>query len=408
MHQIRGYSSNQWAFGQAKGRTESVLQQGENRVLQSSRDSDVFEEQLQVVLQARQTFLKADAGGRLARAALARSRKATNFETGNMVCYWRQGRGIPEGLWHGPARVVCVEKTGESQDGQLLGSIIWIVHGIVLYRCAPEQLRHVTHDLSGVDASLHENMTLSQILQRAETSMNYRDITSDAEALPADNIGHAEQRCPNLSREPEVVSRRLTSKQPALAQRMSLREALKKEVTKAEQAKAQQSFDKKVLANRCMDLDELGQIVLPDGPFKSFKGWTYAKVLEEQAEYILWLLDHQSQNVKYVPLLQFARRKQEAHTGKKMSIHDPASKSSKSTRDNGESDDEKSSVAVDPWLILHEKEERQNKSEAGVMEQMALLQHQVLELQEHAKNQQYLTVSGSGDVPGPDRGVNPG
>ena len=219
MHQIRGYSPNQWAFGQAKGRTESVLQQGENHVLQSRRDSEVFEEQLQVVLQARQTFLKADARRRLARAALARSRKVTNFETGNLVYYWRRGRGIPEGLWHGPARVVCVEKTGESQEGQLLGSIIWVVHGIVLYRCAPEQLRHVTHDLSGVDASLHENMTPSQILQRVETSMNYRDITPDVEALPADDVIHAEEPGPNLSREPEAVSRRLTSKQPPLAQR---------------------------------------------------------------------------------------------------------------------------------------------------------------------------------------------
>ena len=216
MHQVRGYSPNQWAFGQAKGRVESVLQQGENQVLQSRRESGVFEEQLQVALQARQTFLKADARRRLARAVLARSRRTEVFETGNLVYYWRRGRGVPEGLWHGPARVVCVEKTGESQDSQLPGSIVWIVHGIVLYRCAPEQLRHVTHDLGGVDECLHANMTPSQVLQRAETSMNYRDITRDAAELSNDHEMHDEDPGPRESREPEPVTRRVTSKQPPL------------------------------------------------------------------------------------------------------------------------------------------------------------------------------------------------
>ena len=59
-HQIRGYSPNQWAFGQNHSRLSSFLQQFQNFPLQSSREDPTFEQQLQVGLKAQKLFLEVD------------------------------------------------------------------------------------------------------------------------------------------------------------------------------------------------------------------------------------------------------------------------------------------------------------------------------------------------------------
>ena len=185
LHQIRGFTPNQWAFGQAKGRLESFLQQGANLAVQSSQASESYQDQLQVVLES-------DARRRVSRALLARARRTESFECGNLVYYWRKGRGSLDGAWHGPGRVVCVEKTGDDLASGSQGSIVWTIHGIVLYRCSPEQLRHVTAESQEVDAFLQGNMTPSQLLADLKTSMHFRDISQDMSELPHDDEIHSE------------------------------------------------------------------------------------------------------------------------------------------------------------------------------------------------------------------------
>ena len=196
LHQVRGYTPNQWAFGQAKGRLESYLQNGDNLAVQSSQASGNFEEQLHVVLKARETFLKADAKRRVARAGLFRARRTETFECGNLVYFWRhcrsKGRGNLDGMWHGPGRVVCVERTSDDMSSGASGSIVWVIHGIILYRCSPEQLRHVTAETQEIDAFLHGNLTPSQLLADMGPNMNYRDISADMSEVPADAEVHDE------------------------------------------------------------------------------------------------------------------------------------------------------------------------------------------------------------------------
>ena len=68
--------------------------------------------------------------------------------------------------------------SSHSQDNQGQGSIVWIAHGTVLYRCAPEQLRHVTQQLSDI----HEHVshgTVFEEIRRAGTKANFKNIATE-------------------------------------------------------------------------------------------------------------------------------------------------------------------------------------------------------------------------------------
>ena len=203
LHQVRGYTPNQWAFGQAKGRLESILQSGDNLAVQSSQPTGRFQDQLEVVVRARKTFIQADAKRRVARAARSRARRTETFECGELVYFWRKGRNHAlEGVWHGP------EASGTQ------GSIVWVVHGIVLYRCAPEQLRKATKQAQDLDEFMSTNLTPSELLCDMQTNMNYRDVSGDVLAVPADHEihdEHPEELGPRESPDP-VVARRITGK----------------------------------------------------------------------------------------------------------------------------------------------------------------------------------------------------
>ena len=74
-----------------------------------------------------------------------------------LVYYYRKGRGRGakvRGQWHGPARVLFVERTCET-DRHVSGSVIWVSHGASLLRCAPEQLQPVEKDVSAIDQTVN-------------------------------------------------------------------------------------------------------------------------------------------------------------------------------------------------------------------------------------------------------------
>ena len=85
MHNIRGYSPNQWAFGQNHSRIASFLQQYRNLPLQSSREDDSLENQLQKEHEAQKLFLKVDASRRMSTALNHRCRPLREFVTGDLV-----------------------------------------------------------------------------------------------------------------------------------------------------------------------------------------------------------------------------------------------------------------------------------------------------------------------------------
>ena len=177
----RGYSPNQWAFGQNSERVFSFLDMYRN--LPSMNESHPsFEENIEKVAKAREIFIQCDSAKRIKRAALHQSRRNQHFEVGTLVFYYRKGRGKgerPRGQWYGPGRVVCIEKTTESERGRE-GSIVWITHGTRLLRCAPEQLQRVSRDLNAIDFELRESNQLEDLIK---TKKQYFDLRNEAPDL---------------------------------------------------------------------------------------------------------------------------------------------------------------------------------------------------------------------------------
>ena len=129
MHQVSGYSPNQWCFGQERDRMQSFLQHGNHLPAQSFRENETFEASLQRAEAARRTFLKADSRRRVLRAARGQARRSESFEIGQLVYYYRKGRNATrtEPGWHGPARVVAIEKPGSEERNQTIGSVVWLI-----------------------------------------------------------------------------------------------------------------------------------------------------------------------------------------------------------------------------------------------------------------------------------------
>ena len=182
MHNIRGYSPNQWAFGQNHNRISSFLQQYQNLTLQGSRDIPTFEEQVQLEEKAQRLFLQVDSKRRISRAMHAKMRPLKEFMTGDLVYYFR--KGIKEGSrygghWHGPARVLAHEKTSDFEDSQHAGSVVWITHAGKLVRCAPEQLRHVEHDLRHVDKKINGPQNFHTMLEQVSNQQKYLDLSHE-------------------------------------------------------------------------------------------------------------------------------------------------------------------------------------------------------------------------------------
>ena len=145
---IRGYSPNQWSFGQNSDRTFSYLETY-NHLPSISSEHPTFQENLEKMAKAREIFIRVDSAKRIFRAAEHKARKNQNYEIGILVCYYRKGKGRagkPRGQWYGPAIVTMVEKATDDERGHT-GSIVWIVHGTQILRCAPEQLQPVTRDV---------------------------------------------------------------------------------------------------------------------------------------------------------------------------------------------------------------------------------------------------------------------
>ena len=160
------------------------MQQYRNLPLQSSREDDSFENQLQKEHEAQKLFLKVDASRRMSTALNHRCRPLREFVTGDLVYYFRRdrkdsGNSKYGGRWHGPARVLAHEKTSDFCDGQHAGSVVWISHAGVLFRCSPEQLRFVNHDIKHLDQQINGPFNFHTMLEAVSRQQRYVDISQD-------------------------------------------------------------------------------------------------------------------------------------------------------------------------------------------------------------------------------------
>ncbi|CAK0818384.1 unnamed protein product, partial [Prorocentrum cordatum] len=145
-------------------------------------DGDTGETQEQRRLLARKSFLEVEYAERRRRAEQARNRVYQTWNPGDLVYFWRKGKGLDprpgkKGGWYGPARVLAQEK--RHVDGRTRPtSVIWISHGSVLIRCAPEQLRVASEaEKMIVELQRQSNLgkTMTEILETAKGG-TYEDL----------------------------------------------------------------------------------------------------------------------------------------------------------------------------------------------------------------------------------------
>jgi len=98
-------------------------------------DTSRFQQNLARRITARKAFIDADHDSKVRRAIQRRSRPDRDvFEVGQYVMFWRSGKGVKEGNWNGPGRVIARESS----------NVFWITHLTRLYRCAPEHIRSLS------------------------------------------------------------------------------------------------------------------------------------------------------------------------------------------------------------------------------------------------------------------------
>ena len=181
VHSIKGYSPNQWAFGQNSDRVFSTLKCYEHLPNMSSENPS-FHENIKRMARAREVFIQCDSERKIQRAVHLKSRRQQEFTIGMLVYYYRKGRSFGakvKGQWHGPARVLFMEKTSSSERSNR-GSIVWISHGTMLLRCAPEQLQPVSRDLHEVDETINGPFSPDEFLKGKHA---YQDLFGERDEL---------------------------------------------------------------------------------------------------------------------------------------------------------------------------------------------------------------------------------
>ena len=67
--------------------------------------------------------------------------------------YWKSGKGVEEGAWHGPAKILMIEGR----------NLVWISHLTKLFRCAPEHVRKLSADeASGISQAELQSFQLPE------------------------------------------------------------------------------------------------------------------------------------------------------------------------------------------------------------------------------------------------------
>jgi len=117
-----------------------------------------------------------------------RCRPLREFAVGDLVYYFRKGVGQGSrygGSWYGPARVLSHEKTGDFEESQHSGSVVWVAHAGRILRCSPEQLRHVMHDVRHLDRQINGPQNFHSLLSQISGQQKYLDISDE---LPDEQI----------------------------------------------------------------------------------------------------------------------------------------------------------------------------------------------------------------------------
>ena len=234
--------------------------------------------------QAQRLFLQIDARRQISRALHAKCRAVREFVTGELVYYFRKGPRQGSrygGFWHGPARVLTHEKTTGSEEQNAPGSVVWITHAGKIIRCAPEQLRHVSHDLRHLDEQINGPHNIHSMLKQVSNQLKYLDLSQDGYQL-LDKIEAPAGECQSLGLEKNKQSP-ITSLDPVVCLlKMTSQSNLMNPYQKVEEKKGCQG----VTDLEHLPLEELGNMKMKVG--KAHLGETFKKVYEDR-DYTNWV-----------------------------------------------------------------------------------------------------------------------
>ena len=201
---VKGFSPVQWAYG-----VDPDNWDGEKDPLSVNTGFQFGPEEF-VKLQSNREKVseihrKVRADENWTRLANSSTRPATSYQPGDFVCIWRTGtlkarkktkEYNPEPRFIGPGRVVFVEPA-INPDGR--SAVIWVLMGVSVYRCSPEQLRLAT-DVEITAEMLRKNKLMSVPKEDMIRQLkSFVDVTiENADIPPAAGATHADEAIPGL------------------------------------------------------------------------------------------------------------------------------------------------------------------------------------------------------------------
>ena len=185
-----GFTPEMWVLGKMKPlpgcNTNAFMDSASFAGLEDqSTEGSRFQAMLAKRETARLAFIKADHSAAVRKAIHARSRPdRVEFQVGDMIMYWKAGKGVNEGAWHGPAKILMIEGR----------NLVWISHLTRLFRCAPEHVRKLSSDeAQGVSRTDLQSFQLPErsgtgVFQFRELSQQNPPPRSESPARPPQSI----------------------------------------------------------------------------------------------------------------------------------------------------------------------------------------------------------------------------
>lgn len=147
---IHGFSPVQHVLGQAPDETGRFVQSlgpEATDLLIPSPGLD-WKTSIHRMQEAEKALAEWQAHQRIQKAMQSRAHRKMDYRPGDLVYFWRKQTKNKEasknGMFLGPARVLCTESRRDDQGQLYPGAAVWCVRGRRLLKCSPEQLRPAT------------------------------------------------------------------------------------------------------------------------------------------------------------------------------------------------------------------------------------------------------------------------
>ena len=168
---VGGYSPYQHVFGKESrlpgGLDLDVANDVESSALAAGES--MYAKRQKIREAARKSYLEAHEEDRIKKANNHRTRPMRGpFEPGQLVYFWRLWPKDKKACWHGPGTVIG------THDGH---SKVWVASGMKMYKCSPEQLKHVTPEQEAMIRLLPEDMLVMKRNVQGRGSGNFIDIS---------------------------------------------------------------------------------------------------------------------------------------------------------------------------------------------------------------------------------------